>query len=381
MKTKTLLTMLLLLPILLFAQKKSTVMELKAIEKPLTTVTKTGYTIKGYIKGMNKGMITIRYRREGNDVHAPIEKDSMMVKDGHFAFSGSVDTPVYCSIWQPDYLVQIKFWLENAPVTIDGSVDSDNIKISGSKTQDEDDFFHKSYDDYSNKLMAKAYELKGAKNRKESQGVIDRIRKEQDSLVKCQRNFGEKFLREHPNSNVSLTYLYNCTSDEAERLFGYLTEDLRNSGGGKILIKKINIVKASAVGQVLPDCSQPDANGNELKFSDYRGKYLLISISSSVNQGLVNKLKQWYSKYHEKGLDIVDVFIDAKSKEELGKLSEEYKIPWKEVSDCKSFSNEVVENLNVNSFPSLLLVDPKGIILGRDLSAQDLEKKLSEIFK
>lgn len=380
MREKILLAMLLLLPIALLAQNKNIAIDSEIVKKPDVIDIKQGYTITGFIKGMDKGIITIRYRREGNDIQAPVETDSVVVKNGHFTFTGSVSTPVYCTIWQPDYLEQIKFWLENASIKIDGSVYSDDIQISGSKTQDEDVLFHNTYDYYSNKLAAASYEVKEAKKRMESQAVIEKAEKERDSLLKCQRGFGEKFLREHPNSQISLTYLYNCPSDEVERLFGYLSEDLQSSGGGKILIKKINSIRNSAIGKLLPDCTQMEASGKEINFSEYKGKYLLIYISSGLQQEYIIKLKQLYSNYSTKGLETVQVIINAKNKEELGKLSETYQIPWKLVSDFKNFGNQVNENLNINTYPSFFLVDPKGIILDRDLSLLNLEKRLEKIF-
>ena len=365
---------------LFLAQNKNIAIDSEIVKKPDVIDIKQGYTITGFIKGMDKGIITIRYRREGNDIQAPVETDSVVVKNGHFTFTGSVSTPVYCTIWQPDYLEQIKFWLENASIKIDGSVYSDDIQISGSKTQDEDVLFHNTYDYYSNKLAAASYEVKEAKKRMESQAVIEKAEKERDSLLKCQRGFGEKFLREHPNSQISLTYLYNCPSDEVERLFGYLSEDLQSSGGGKILIKKINSIRNSAIGKLLPDCTQMEASGKEINFSEYKGKYLLIYISSGLQQEYIIKLKQLYSNYSTKGLETVQVIINAKNKEELGKLSETYQIPWKLVSDFKNFGNQVNENLNINTYPSFFLVDPKGIILDRDLSLLNLEKRLEKIF-
>lgn len=352
----------------------------KVTNKKLIDSLDNRFNISGYIEGMEEGLITIRYRREGFDGRNTLEKDTVQIENGNFNFSGSVDKPVYCTIWQADYLIQIHLWLENGNITINGSVYSDDIKISGSKTQDEDVIFHQTYDKYSNELMAIAYKLNSARKRKESQFVIDRLLRERDSLEARRNDFGENFIREHPNSMVSLTYLYNCETDEAERMVNILSKELRNSGGGKRLLKRIKAIKASSVGKPIPDCTQIDGEGNEFKFSDYEKKYLMICISSSVNGSLIEWMRNIYSKYNNEGLEIIDVFINAKNQEELNYLIGEHKISWKIVSDYKGNYNEVVEKLNVNRYPSFILVDNAGVIIARDLSIKEVESRLSEIF-
>ena len=57
------------------------------------------------------------------------------------------------------------------------------------------------------------------------------------------------------------------------------------------------------------DYSVPAVNGSEVKFSDYQGKVMVI-VNTATGCGFTphyKPLEEMYEKYHEKGLEIIDI--------------------------------------------------------------------------
>ena len=57
------------------------------------------------------------------------------------------------------------------------------------------------------------------------------------------------------------------------------------------------------------------------------------------------------------------------------------KLTWTHVSDLQGWQSEVATKYGIQSIPSNFLIDTSGKIIAKNLRGEDLEKKLSEIFK
>jgi len=51
------------------------------------------------------------------------------------------------------------------------------------------------------------------------------------------------------------------------------------------------------------------------------------------------------------------------------------------VSDLKGWKNAVGQQYDINSIPQNLLLDKQGIIIAKNISGEELEKKLAELLK
>ena len=56
-------------------------------------------------------------------------------------------------------------------------------------------------------------------------------------------------------------------------------------------------------------------------------------------------------------------------------------LPWIHVCDMKGWKNDVATMYGINSVPQNLLIDPKGMIIGKNLRGEDLTEKLSALIK
>ena len=146
--------------------------------------------------------------------------------------------------------------------------------------------------------------------------------------------------------------------------------------------RRYNVLTQFQVGKVAPDFTQNTPEGEELKLSDLRGKYILIDFWASwcgpcrrENPNVV----RMYDKYKAKGFDILGVSLDRDQGRWL-KAIEQDQLGWLHVSDLKGWQNAVAKQYNITSIPKTILLDPEGKIIGKNLRGPSLEQKLEEIF-
>jgi hypothetical protein len=134
---------------------------------------------------------------------------------------------------------------------------------------------------------------------------------------------------------------------------------------------------------ILPEISLPDTRGDTLKLLSLKGSYVLLSFWASWNKESINtniKLKDVYEKYHIEGFEIYQVSFD-KSVKQWHHAVRFDELPWISVNDS-SFPNSVIAlNYNVNNLPWNYLINKNmDTIIGKNLSPDELNKKLSELF-
>jgi alkyl hydroperoxide reductase subunit AhpC len=91
-------------------------------------------------------------------------------------------------------------------------------------------------------------------------------------------------------------------------------------------------------------------------------------------------LKQAYTKFHDKGFEIISVSLDDKKPNWTNALNQ-YQMPWVHISDVKGFNSRVNELYYVPSIPKTLLLDKTGKIIAKDLRGPALDAKLAELLK
>lgn len=148
------------------------------------------------------------------------------------------------------------------------------------------------------------------------------------------------------------------------------------------LAKKIKKASRLAIGSKAPDFTQETPEGEALSLSDLRGKYVLIDFWASwcgpcrrENPNVV----RLYNEYQEAGFTILGVSLD-KTRDRWLKAIETDGLTWHHVSDLKGWRNAVAQDYEIRSIPRTILVDPEGVIIGKNLRGGSLENKLREIF-
>ena len=160
---------------------------------------------------------------------------------------------------------------------------------------------------------------------------------------------------------------------------------MKGSTGGKAFADKPAIAAKTSIGSTAMDFTQNDKTGKPVSLSAFRGKYVLVDFWASwcgpcraENPNVVSA----YAKYHPKGFDILSVSLDRPGdKDKWLRAIHADKLDWTHVSDLQFWQNAEAVAYGVGSIPQNFLIDPQGKIIAKGLRGDELEEKLSEIYK
>lgn len=143
----------------------------------------------------------------------------------------------------------------------------------------------------------------------------------------------------------------------------------------------------TAEGKMAKDFTQTDTAGNPVSLSSYRGKYVLIDFWASwcgpcraENPSVLKAFKA----YKDKGFTVLGISLDGNglgTKKSWIAAIKKDELQWTHLSDLKGSKNEVARLYHVTAIPRNFLIDPKGVVIAKDLRGEALENKLREIFE
>lgn len=370
----------LLSPVVLFAQEKKN-------EQP--------FTIEGSVAQLQKPAkvyLSIRNARMN-------KLDSTEVKDGKFSFSGSVEEPTLANLLlkvqdpsAPELTGPVKkdmltVFLEKGKMNITAQDSIGKANVTGSKANDDFKHLKDLLKDVDSQLMDLKLQYRQLYMAKDEEGM-KKLEPKFDEVEANQKTIMGDYLKNNTSSPIALFVLnqyagYEINPTEITPIFNKLSKTLRNSPSGKELATRLESARKTAVGQPAMEFSQPDADGKLVSLASYKGKYVLVDFWASwcgpcraENPNVVKA----YSRFKDKGFDILAVSLDDK-KDKWQAAVQADNLPWTHVSDLKGWKNEVAEQYGIQAIPQNLLLDPKGVIIAKNLRGDALEKKLEEVIK
>jgi len=371
------LFILALLPLSIFAQSES-------------------FTVKGTVGKLNSpSKVYLSYRQ-----NKTVITDSASIKNGMFELKGQVSNPVKAklvldhagkglqSLRTPDF---VELYLERGVVSLTSKDSVYNAVVVGSVVNDDNRKLTEKLAAAKNKMKVMLAEYYAAPDeKKKSKEFQDETEKRYNAITKEIQEIESAFIRDNPNSYVSLDIIKNTGGsipnvEVLDSLFKSLTETIRNSSAGKELSERIDKLKLVAVGAIAPDFTQMTPENQPVKLSDFKGKYVLIDFWASwcgpcraENPNVVKV----YNQYKDNGFTVLGISLDnEKGRDAWLKAINKDQLTWTQVSDLKGWYNEVAALYSVKAVPQNFLIDPNGKIIAKNLRGEELAAKLKEIIK
>lgn len=206
-------------------------------------------------------------------------------------------------------------------------------------------------------------EEKGRTLLRESNVLFDRA----DSLENI-------FRATHPDMAYSaalLRYNYDLMKNfgEYENAFASLTDRVRHTPAGRVIGDFIRNKKASETGQPAPDFEAVALNGQAVRLSGFKGKYVLLEFWGTwcgPCRTVAPRLVELYRETKDKNLVMIGVACNEINENNLKQVVETEHLDWIQVNDARSETGKSIQKMYaVDGVPTCILVSPEGKIIRR----------------
>jgi len=363
---------------------------------PLALMAQKPFSITGNLKGLKTGdKVYLVYKAGGADV-----TDSVLVKDGAFAFKGSLADPTRANLFlnknpfvtPPGPGEQLDFmalYVEPAAIKITGTDSLSKAGITGSAVNDDNKKLKALLKPVTDQLDAINAEFgKLPEDQKKDKAIVQPLQEKYAKVMEGLAPVYLDFAKNNPKSYISLSAISQLAGNpekatEAEQVYNALSPAVKSTTAGKDIAQLFKAGRNTAVGAMAMDFTQNDVNGKPVKLSDFRGKYVLVDFWASwcgPCRGENPNVVKAYQTYKDKNFTVLGVSLDNPGKKDAWlQAIEKDGLTWTHVSDLKGWSNAVAVQYGIRSIPANFLIDPNGKIIAKNIREEALQNKLAEV--
>jgi len=223
-----------------------------------------------------------------------------------------------------------------------------------------------------------------------------------NKIIEQQEKFAISVIEENPRSLASILALYQYFEDNIllndtahfeyfEKLSKSLCSNYPSNKHVINLKKRVSDIKRQNAerlkneqnlepGNIAPDITLPDPDGNSLSLSSLEGNVVLIDFWAAwcpPCREANHILKDLYAQHKDKGFEIYAVSLD-RTREQWLRAIDKDSITWKQVSDLRFMNSPVVNLYMVTEVPHYILLDRERRIISRNFRIHELESLLKE---
>lgn len=304
-----------------------------------------GFTIEGEMADAASGTLYLKCYQEG----AFQDVDSTEIQDGKFRFSGRTDEPLAFALTTNK--------ASRRPLVL--FLDNGSVRVRLNESE-------------------KTLEAEGAPLQDELQRLLARTADEAytaDSLL-------AQWATSPVAAYVYLTkYSSRMSYEEVDKALDAFCEGLGDHAYTQDIHRLAAKLFALRDGEEAPDFTLPDADGQPVTLSSFRGQYVLVDFWASwcpdcrrENPTVVLA----YQRFKDRGFTVLGVSLD-RDKDKWQQAIEKDGLTWTHVCDFQYWSGPVVDLYAVKWIPKSFLIGPDGRIIASGLEGQALIDKLSEV--
>lgn len=340
------------------------------------------FTINGTTDADDGSKIYILQADQNNQ---PYIKDSTIIKNSKFKFTGEAATPEI-SYFQIEgingYVLSI---IESGK--INANIFKDSITsslVSGTKSNNDFNVYRTETKTLIENINQIAYDQQQAifDNDLELASKLrkDISRKEQEVML-----YEWDFIVKNKDSYMSALLLEvfmvenKVNKDSIIEVFNTFSNRIKISNVGKNIADLLRQYEDPInVGELAPDFTAPSLDGENITLSENLGKVTLIDFWAAwcrpcriENPNLV----RLYKKYNSSGLQIVGVSLD-RTKEQWEKAVSDDNLPWIHVSNLNFWNDPIARQYSIRAIPQSFLLDENGYVIAKNLRGLSLDEKV-----
>lgn len=344
-------------------------------------------TVSGKVGYPQTGQITIQELTDGG---AGWQDTIRLKSDYTFSKKIKMSEPGYYRLnFYGKQMLNLILHKDDVQVNVDGNSQQGFVEINGSPDIDLINHVQQLQAKVnSDPLVAELNEQFTAANQRKDQATMHALQqKYMDHVKKYNDQIAALLVEKSPSlAVINLLQSNILDKDEYYQTYVAIAEKLKKEWSAydraQDFIKYIDNMKLTAVGQPAPEIALPNPQGEVVKLSSLRGKYVLVDFWAKwcgpCRQENPNVVRA-YQKYKDKGFTVFGVSLD-RNREDWLQAIEQDNLTWTHVSDLKYWQSEAAKTYNITGIPFSVLLDPNGVIIDKNLRGAALHQKLEEIF-
>lgn len=143
-------------------------------------------------------------------------------------------------------------------------------------------------------------------------------------------------------------------------------------------------------GEVAPDFTVTLVDNQKISLSQFKGKYVLLDFWGSwcgpcraENPSLVALVRKYQNAQfvNASGFEIISIAIETNRDQWLNAIAKDQLFWQNHASSLKRFDDPVATSYGIRQIPTKYLLNPEGVIVGVDLTIEEIDQRLSEKLK